>query len=105
MKITDLTQVLTTRTTTLNDIPVGQVFRGTIERGDSHYESGVFFKALGSWNAPLKSGPHPDRTHRDVVVVRLDSTSSVRANVWTWCRKVTDYEPLTVELVIHGVQR
>lgn len=89
------------KNTTLNDIPVGEVFRGSIVMESGATRTGVFYKA---------HGPSYDRKtnyRQEVSVVQLDtsglwtdSSGKKWANTWSYCREVRDYEPLQVELVI-----
>lgn len=90
--------------TTLNDIPVGTTFSGTIIGAISgHCCTGVFYKAFGAWKNTHAPAPHP--TH-DCAVVRLDATSigplptgNVGANLWIRCSVVENYKPLNLKLV------
>lgn len=85
-------------TMTLNDIPVGQVFSGTIV-GATHgsHITGVFYKAFGSWKNNVAN-------IHDCAVVRLDRTDFSHngltlANIWIRCSPVENYKPLNVKLV------
>lgn len=106
MKIIDKTVQAGPRTTTLNEIPVGQVFRGSVYSSRSNaFTTGTFLKAYGPW----KYCGDDDRSKgqpNNVVVVRIDKFEGNPpgfCNLWTQCGLVTDYEPLDVELVIKGV--
>ena len=87
-------------TITLNDIPVGQVFSGTIVGSRTGIRAtGVFYKAYGRWKNTVANISH------DCAVVRLDSTNNrgfageAVANLWIVCSPVENYKPLNVKLV------
>jgi len=82
-------------TTTFNDIPIGQVFRGTVLYKRAGPTSGVFYKAEGRWNND-KNGT------ADCLVVKLDGSTPGWGNVSINCLTVENYEPLDVELIIKG---
>lgn len=88
--------------TTLNEIPVGTIFRGDIIGPHSGYTfSGIYYKADGSFIDTAGCG-------HDVCVVRLDKPGreqrgiATYANAFLICAEVRNYEPLDVELVIKG---
>ena len=76
--------------TTLNDIPVGTVFSGTIIGRTGYQFTGVFYKALG----PVAVHANRDTVQRsgsfECLVVRLDGPGS---NYFPWCRVVNNYRP------------
>lgn len=90
------------RNTTLNAIPVGQVFKGVIiSRTIGNRVRGLFFKA----NGPLSITDDDNiRIIRDVVVVRLDKVgyenSTGFSNIWLYCSNVEDYEPMDATLTL-----
>ncbi len=111
MQITDTRPKTHTRTTTLNDIPIGQVFSGRIFGAMSkRIFSGIFYKAEGPCTLHRRAGAGiPAKSQSaDVVVVSLSRErthdNQPFANVFTNCTTVYDYVPLEVELVIKGVQ-
>ncbi len=78
--------------TSLNDIPIGQVFRGRVWGVESkRWTTGVFYKATGSYASVMNPN---DRG--DVTVVRLDKSGLVDGYVglWSKCGAVEAYEPL-----------
>lgn len=97
MKITDSRGKPNPTTTTLNNIPVGQVFKGTILYPVAGPVTGIFYKAHGPWSQQSMGLRH------DCIVISLDdsmSTGGRFANLTLECRVVENYEPLNVELVI-----
>lgn len=88
---------------TLNDVPVGTVFRGTIV-GFKVEVTGIFFKQFGAWIPTDKHGTLERERTRDVVVVQLDHPTNDVPSIFNWCRTVKNYEALDVELVVKGVQ-
>ena len=110
MMIVDKTTQVS-RTTTLNEIPNEQVFRGTIVSPKSSWgpevrTTGTFMKVCGS--VGFYSGRNREATppmiKPDVVVVSLKSIPN-DFTVFLWCREVLNYEPLDVELIVKGVQK
>lgn len=95
--------VRSSRTTTLNDIPVGTTFRGVIIGPRSGLRfSGIFFKVDANFMDKFKNS-------HDVCVVCLDKPGATQyhdkkySNSFLSCAEVVEYEPLDVELVIKGV--
>ncbi len=78
------------KTTTTNDIPVGQAFKGTIIGGHGHEYTGVFYK-YSNEGSPYVLGLMPSRSGYNVG----------GHPAWTRCIEVKDYEPveLTVEVI------
>jgi hypothetical protein len=102
MKIVDKTKEPVKPATTLNSIPVGQVFRGTITSISSgNRYPGIFYKAYGPVAITTMRGSTAGK-QADVVVVRLDSqdVGYSQANIFTFCTPVENYEALDVELCI-----
>lgn len=87
------------RTTTLNDIPVGETFQGEIVGKSGSKHRGLFFKAVGCWTSRDRDGNSPSA--QDVVVVQLDGCAPSRANIFTYCRPVNDYEPVDIVLTVN----
>ena len=101
MKFTDKTSKLA-KAISLNDIPIGTIFRGDVWGINAHkWTPGVFFKAHGK----SKIISAIDSCPADVIVVKLTPPYSNPgyANVWLRCSAVKNYEPLDVEMVIHGI--
>ena len=102
MKI-ELKQTPIYPSTTLNNIPSGQVFSGTITNASGSTTTGIFYKAYGAFSLRDRNAqPVPGLAGGDVVVVQLTpeaATSPTKANIWMWCRFVTNYRPLHVKLV------
>ena len=77
-------------TTTLNDIPPGTVFEGTIKANDGHLYTGIFLKT------DLTEG-YFDSGVKRILAVSLDHTRidhpSFPVAVYS-CRQVTGYRPL-----------
>lgn len=107
MKIVESSQS-TGREISLNEIPVGQVFRGEIWGVNAKaWRGGIFYKAWGPANVRGIHDGFPTTKTADVIVVRLDETISTPgyANINLYCSTVRNYEPLDVELVVKGVQK
>lgn len=103
MKIINDPRNKTLPSTTLNDIPVGQVFTGTITSPASGRQTtGLFYKLHGRTNILSREG-RPVLS-ADVLVVRLDDHNEPRsAPLWKWCAPVENYQPLEAELIIQKV--
>lgn len=87
-------------TTTLNEIPVGQVFSGTIISPVSkRITTGIFYKLHGPTNVQSRQGTLAVKA--DVLVVRLDEHDEPgSAPLWKFCSPVENYQPLEAELLI-----
>jgi hypothetical protein len=91
-----------TRTTTLNEIPVGQAFRGRVKSSVGDYRAGLFWKVRGRWS------DKPTNTIKEVLVVQLHPNNGNTATpywFWTECKEVLDYEPVTVELTVQEAKQ
>jgi hypothetical protein len=103
MRVTDKRQRAEPKDVWLTDIPRGTVFSATvIGRRTGEIVTGVFYKASGRCTVTTTDGKDAD-----VVVVRLDLPylTHTTANLITVDRLVYDYQPLDVELVIHGAAK
>lgn len=102
MKITDKTSAPTFPTVQLNDVPVGQIFRGTIQAKIAGPITGLFFKAHGQNAVRGVTNGQVAQKGGDVVVVKLDEPRNLHgfANILLNCYPVTDYEPLDVEMIL-----
>jgi hypothetical protein len=102
MRVVDKTKTAERSQMLTTDIPVGQVFRGTVKGPNSgRLLSGVFYKAWGT--ARIFGVGRLD--HAAHILVRLDvpDLTPGYANVILYATVVRGYEPLDVELVITGV--
>lgn len=88
------------RKTTLNDIPVGTTFSGTIHNTRTGTkETGTFYKVGGASSVYCRETQKSNDV--DVVIVALHDANNF---IWLYCYPVTDYRPLDVTLVINGVK-
>ena len=87
-------------TTNLNDIPVGQVFRGEMTDHSGKICQGVYLKQWGAWQE--KNGA----THA-VLVIDIDplthNPAPGVAGFWISCVEVRCYEPLNATLTLSPV--
>jgi len=102
MKITDKTSAPIFPTVQLNDVPVGQVFRGTIRAKLAGPITGLFYKAHGKNAVRGVVNGQPDQIGGEVIVVKLDAPLTVAnfANILLHCYPVENYEPLEVEMIL-----
>lgn len=102
--IVDATQK---KVTTLNDIPIGQVFRGRIVGRTGTVTGGIFYKAEGNFQDGMdREGRVITVRNYDCLVVRLDKAGKGvdgYANAWTRCVEVQDYEPLEATITLKKV--
>lgn len=107
MKIIDKTGG-TSKAVLLRDIPVRQVFRGTIiGRRRGFPVTGTFYKVCGPWRMPSRTGEFVSGHDGDCLVVALGESDADlfagRVAMWVEDADVRDYEALDAELVIRGV--
>lgn len=94
MYIIDNTHLPQSRTTTLNLIPVGQVFRGEITGPVSGRKFvGVFWKTFGRWTAGTE-------TFDVIIHILIGAEHLGTAPIITKCAEVWNYEPLTSILTL-----
>jgi hypothetical protein len=95
LRITDTKRQKVESKVTLNDVPVGQVFRGTLTgKNSGQRKTGIFYKHCGQ----LTIG-----SLRDVVVLNLSNPgldSSGYANLYLDCIPIENYEPVEAELIL-----
>jgi hypothetical protein len=105
MKIIDKTGG-TSKAVLLRDIPVRQVFQGTIVGWRSGFlVTGTFYKVCGPWRMPSRTGEFVSGNNRDCLVVALGESDAElfagRVAMWVeGADVVLDYEALDAELVI-----
>lgn len=100
--------VVTGKTTTLNDIPVGTTFRGTVESDVRNvWITGLFLKARDAVNLStiVKGGPAATQ----VVVIQLDERNPHPAvtghRVWFTCQSVKNYVPVELNVIVEELSK